>query len=403
MAALVGAGLAAQALMLAAPGALPPALGVAFASAVLVLLPGYAFVALGAMPPGGAWLAPGWALGFGVAWLGFWVLVTRALHLPFTVLTWWSLVTTTALWAFVIGRRSRPSAPRGAPEERRSQDGGAATGCSEPEQDAEASVPRGATRSMSASPSVPRGAPRPMSAAMTGASLIALLLAAVVGAWHAGRLGAPLGLHTDSPDHIGTIRRMVASGDAFPRDAFFKDAGAAGADPRKGLWHAEVALIAKLAGADPLDTWRWLPTVLVPLFVLNAAALGFLLRGPPGAAVAGWALLVTYGGSLASQFLREAVFATKVGDQLALATAAAVIADLRAPDRRMRLAAVGLALGALAAHVYYAIPFAMTLTALGAGLAIADRGWSGRVARLAGTALAIGAAGLPYLLWRAGA
>lgn len=228
-----------------------------------------------------------------------------------------------------------------------------------------------------------------------------LLLACFVGALHAARLGAPLGLETDSPDHVGTIRRMVMTGEPFPRDAFFRDAGETGADPRKGLWHSGVALIAVLANVDAIDAWRWLPALLVPLFALNVAVLGFLLRGPPGAAVAAWALVLTYGGSLAEQYLREAVFATKVGDQLALATIAAVLADLAAPSRRFRLAAVGLGLGALAAHVYYAIQFAMVFAALGAGLLIADRGWSARIARLTGTVIAIGAAGLPWLLWRA--
>ena len=356
---VAGIGLAVHAaLATGALGVLPPAVRVVLAFLVLVLLPGHAFVALGARPPGHAWLAPGWALGFGVAWLAVQVLITRALGLPFTVLATWSLMTTALLWAVVLWRNPGHAA--------------------------------GAAVSSAASSGArwPRGA------------MVAILLAAGVGAWHAARLGPPLGYVSDSPDHIGTIRRMLASGDAFPRDAFFKDAGAAGADPRKGLWHSGVALIARLAMADPLVTWRWLPACLVPLFVFNAAVFGFLLRGPPAAAVAAWALLITYGSSLASQTLREAAFATKLGDQLALATAAAVLADLAQPSRRLRLAATGLALGALAAHVYYAIQFAMVFTALAVGLGIAERGWSPRVGRLAGTSATLGLAGLPYLAWR---
>jgi hypothetical protein len=358
---LAATGLALHAaLALGLAGALPEALRVALALTVLVVLPGAAFVALGAVPPGGAWLAPGWALGFGVAWQGALVLASRAAGLPFTGLSTGSLAATAALWALALWRRSRR-------------------------------------------PSPPREAPAPDPSGWSGRArlaMVALALAMATGAWHAGRLGTPLGISTDSPDHVGTIRRMLASGDAFPRDAFFKDAGAAGADPRKGLWHPQVALVARLAGVDPLAAWTLLPIVLVPLFVLNAAVFGFLLRGPPGAAVAGWAYLLTYGGSLAEQYVREAVFATKLGDQLALATAAAVLADLRRPSRGLRWAAVGLALGAYAAHVYYAIQFAMVFAALGAGLLIADRGWSARARRLTGTALALGLAGLPYLAWR---
>jgi len=358
---VVAALLAHAALAAGGLSAMPVEARVALAFLILVMLPGYAFVALGAMPPGGAWLAPGWSLGFGVAWQGALILGTRAVGLPFTVLAWGSLPVTALLWALALWRGGRAAAP----VEGASMAGG------------------------------------PASRPWTRATLAALLIAAGVGAWHAGRLGAPLGLSSDSPDHVGTIRRMLVSGEAFPRDAFFRDAGVDGVDPRKGLWHPEVALIARLAAVDPLVTWRFLPACLVPLFVLIAAAFGFLLRGPPGAAVAGWAWLLTYGGSLGEQFVREAVFATKLGDQLALATAAAVLADLARPTRATRLAAVGLALGAMAAHVYYALQFAMAFTALGMGLLVADRRWTARVGRLAGTSLALGLAGLPYLVWRA--
>lgn len=335
---------------------LPPGARVALAFLVLVLLPGYAAVARGAVPPGGPLLAPGWALGFGVAWLGAQVLLTRALGMPFTVLAWGSLAADSLLWAVVL--RTWPAARERGPDA--------------------GERPPGWTR---------------------GAA-VALVLAALVGAWYAGRLGAPLAMQTDGPDHVGTIRRMLASGDAFPRDAFFRDAGAEGIDPRKGLWHPQAALIARLSATDPLVTWRFLPACLVPLFVMNVAAMGWLLRGPQGAAIAGWAWLLTYGGSLAEPFVREAGLATKVGDQLALATAAAVLADLARPSRRTRLAAVGLGLGTVAAHVYYIVQFAMVFPALGLGMLIADRLSGPRVRRLAATAIAIALAAAPYLAWR---
>jgi hypothetical protein len=355
----VALGLAVHALLAAGALAfLPGEARVALAFLVLVMLPGYAAVARGVVPPGGAWLAPGWALGFGVAWLGALVLATRAFHQPFTVLIWGALAANAVLWTLGLVRPPARTAGRVRVVE---------------------------------SPAAPR---------WTRAARVALLLAAAIGAGYAGRLGAPLGMHTDSPDHIGTIRRMLASGDAFPRDAFFADAGEEGIDPRKGLWHPEVALITRLSATDPLFTWAFLPACLVPLFVLNVAVIGFLLRGPPGAALAGWAYLLTYGGSLADGVVREAGFATKLGDQLALATAAAVLADLARPSRQARFTAVGLALGALAAHVYYIIQFAMVLPALALGLAIADRGLSARVRRVVMTSVTIALAALPYLMWR---
>ena len=57
---LVGFGLALHALLAFGPHELIPVpLRLPLAFGVLVLLPGYAFVALAAAPPGGWWLAPG--------------------------------------------------------------------------------------------------------------------------------------------------------------------------------------------------------------------------------------------------------------------------------------------------------------------------------------------------------
>ncbi|MBI5709170.1 MAG: hypothetical protein HZC42_02555 [Candidatus Eisenbacteria bacterium] len=348
---------------------LPATLRTLLAFAVLVLAPGLALVRLTMLPPGGAWLVMGWALGLGVAWNGLLVLAARALGQPFTPLAAWAVAPNALLWALALARRAGPAAP----------------------------VP-----------------PLPRWAGML------VLLAAALAAWHAGLLGPPLTYTSDSPDHLGTIRRMMASGDAFPTDAFFRDAGPAGADPRKGLWHPQVALVAKLAAVDPIVAWRLLAGALAALFVLNAAALGALIGGVRtaaravsdegrasagdgcvSAALAGWALLFTYGGSLAQPPLREAVFATKLADQLALATTVAVLADLATPSRARRLAAVGLGLGAMAAHLFSAVQFALVFGGLGAGLLLRDRRWSPAVARLTGTVLAVGAACLPYLLYRA--
>ena len=353
-AAIAATGLFAHALLLAGAPGVPGPARLALAFAALVLLPGFAFVALGGTPPGGLPLAAGWALGFGVAWNSALVLVAKVLGQPIGVLDLPSFLAAAALWAVVLCRpRPRPPAPA----------------------------------------ETPLRWPAP--------ALWAVVLAASVGAWHAARLGAPLNYSTDSPDHIATVRRIVETGEPFPVDAYFKDAGEAGRDPRKGVWHPQVARIAKLARVDPLDAWRLLPALLVPLFVVNAACFGVLAGGVAGAAVAAWGLLLTYSGSLAEPYLREAVYATKLADQLALATLTAVVADLIRPQWSARLAAVGLGLGAVTAHVFAAIQFFVVFGALGIGLLLAERGWSARARRLAGTAGLVGVAAVPYVAWRA--
>ena len=230
---------------------------------------------------------------------------------------------------------------------------------------------------------------------------IAIVVAAALAALHVARLGAPLMIYTDSPDHIGTIRRMIETGRLFPNDAFFRDAGNAGVDPRKGLWHGQVAWIAMLAHADPIVVWRDLAACIAPLFVLGRRGTGLSCHGSAGAAFAAWALLLTYGGGLGVPSLREAVYATKLGDQLALSTAVAVLFDLARPSRATRLAAIALGFAAVTTHVFTALQLALVVTALGIGLLLRDRGISSTVRRLLGTGLAIALVCLPYAVWRA--
>lgn len=361
--ALVLAALALVLQALLAGGALAPCptlLRVVLAGAVLVLAPGAAWLALlSARVPGGAWLASGWALGLGVAWNALLVIATRVAHVPFTVLSSATIASTALLWTLVIARR-------------------------------------GAVAHAPANGEGLRAEP----AALAGVPLALTLLAAVAAAAYAARFGAPLTSISDSPDHIGTLRRMLEHGDAFPTDAFFRNAGLSGVDPRKFLWHAQAALIARLAGVDPVEAWRDLPALLSPLLVLNVAALGMLLAGSAGAATAAWAALFTYGGSLAATPMRETVFAAKLADQLALAASVAALADLIRPSRGARLVAVALAFGAVATHVFAIAQFALVLTALGVALLVRDRRLGPEARRLAGTALAMLLAAFPLALWQ---
>lgn len=320
---------------------------------VIVLLPGLGWlVALGTRPAGGSGLAPAWALPIGVAWAGLLVWGCHLTGIPFTRLI--VISGGLAVLPWVAAWRLAPREPQLVPT------------------------------------------PEPKS---IGAS-IAIALAAIVAALHSALLGTPLTLNSDSPDHIGTIRRMLESGNAFPTDAFFRDAGAAGADPRKGLWHPVVAWIAGTAGVDPVVAWRGLPMLLSPLFVLNAAALGALLRGPRTAAFAAWALLLTYGGSLASPYLRESVFSTKLADQFAFAVIAALLMDLARPSARIRMTVVALLLGAVLTHVFAVIHLGVVGGALALGLVIRD-GWrSIELKRLASTASLAVLAVVPFLAWR---
>ena len=346
----------------------PLRVGLGFA--LLVWLPGLGWArAIGARPAGGRAFVAAWATGYGIAWLGLLVLALRALGVSFT-----ALAHAGAAWAAVPWLVSLVTAPR----------------------DPEAGASHATTRSAERSVSRP-GAPGPLAIACG----IAIAVAALLALAHVARHGPPITYHSDSPDHLGTIRRMLASGDPFPRDAFFRDAGPAGADPRKGLWHPCVALVCALAHVDPVPAWHALAAILAALAVLTAAAFAFRLGGPLAAAAGGWGMLLGYGGGLGTPYLSEAVFATKLADALALATAAALLDDLEQRSPRSRVAVAALALGTILTHVFGAIQFAITFGALGLGFLARDRAWSTPLRRLSVTALACALVAAPYLAWRA--
>ena len=206
------------------------------------------------------------------------------------------------------------------------------------------------------------------------------------------RLARP---HRHDPAHDGGGRR-VPGGRLLPRR------GARRADPRKGLWHPAIATIATLAHADPLDAWWTLAALLAALFVLNAAAFAFLVGGSSAAAVGAWALVLTYGGSLAVAVPARG----RVRDQ-ARRPARARHRDggargPRSRDARTPARRVGLALGAVATHVFAALQFGDRVRRAWRGAAGARSRGAGRVLRrLVVTSLALGLACLPYLLWRA--
>jgi len=349
---------------------LPAPARVALGFALLVWLPGLGWArAIGARPAGGRAFVAAWATGYGIAWLGLLVLAVRALGVPFT-----QLAHAGAAWTVVPWLVSLASAP------------------GDPAAGAAHATTRSAERSAS------RPATRDVGAIACGLAIaLAALLALVVVARH----GPPLTYLSDSPDHLGTIRRMLAGGDPFPRDAFFRDAGPAGADPRKGLWHPCVALVCVLAHADPVMARHTLAAILAALAVLTASAFAFRLGGPLAAAAGAWGMLLGYGGGLGTQYLSEAVFATKLADVLALATAAALLDDLEQRSLRSRLAVAGLVLGTILTHVFGAIQFAITFGALGAGFLVRDRTWSSPLRRLVVTSLACALAAAPYVAWRA--
>ena len=216
-----------------------------------------------------------------------------------------------------------------------------------------------------------------------------------------GSLGAPLMTDTDSPDHIATVRRIADSHVVFPTDAFFVDAGKHGADPRKGLYHAWVAMVVRGAHVDPVDAWRWLPALLIPVFLLAVGSITLALTGSRMSALVSAVLFpLLYGGGLGGTELRETVYSTRVGEIAALLTAAALVRFVEHGGWRRLLFWVALGWTALAIHVWYALYFALAFGVYGLGTLLVRRDLR-TLRRFALAVAGLAVPALPYLLFRA--
>jgi hypothetical protein len=231
-------------------------------------------------------------------------------------------------------------------------------------------------------------------------TLLAVWVVAVTAL--SGSLGAPLMNDSDSPDHIATVRRIADTRVVFPADAFFADAGEHGADPRKGLYHAWIALVVRGAHVDPVDAWRWLPALLIPVFLLAVASFTLALTSSRMSALVAAVLFpLLYGGGMGGTELRETVYSTRVGEIAALLSAAALVRYVEKGGPRRLGLWVGLGWTALAIHVWYALYFAMAFGVYAAVTLLVRR--DGVLARrFAAAFAALAVPGLPYLLFRAG-
>jgi hypothetical protein len=231
--------------------------------------------------------------------------------------------------------------------------------------------------------------PLPGRAALwAGGVLLGLLL------WHvAGEIGG------DGLFHLARVRKLLEFGDlSLSSVNEFADGGLhpGYAFP---LWHGFLALVARVAFADPAEVVLHEPTVLAPLAVLVAYEAGYALfrRVTPaatsaGAAVALAAMAPGHGGA----YTALALPATAARQLLVPAALALALAAMRKPSLGL-LAAAGLASLVLAVvHPTYAIflwiPFA--------GFLAVRSAW--RLDRVRRGALALGALVIPaglFLAW----
>ncbi len=179
-------------------------------------------------------------------------------------------------------------------------------------------------------------------------------LAAVValGLGQGGTLAWP----TDAPDHVGTLREILATGLAFPTEAFHLGAGAEGFDPRKGLLHPVYAAMADFAGLDPVDFWLLIPGLSALFPVLGAY--GFLrwTGATAGVATIGAALaLLTWSGGPGDGYVPYSAYPNQIGAACFWALMGFWIHLAGKPHRRLLIAAPLLLWCPVAVHPMYTV------------------------------------------------
>ena len=190
------------------------------------------------------------------------------------------------------------------------------------------------------------------------------------GLFHLGRVQKLLAFDELSLDGVGEF----ADGGLHPGYAF-------------PLWHGFLALVAKLAWAEPAEVVEHLPTVLAPLAVLVAYEAGWaLFRAvvPAAAAAAAGIALVAMAPGHGGAYTVLSLPATASRQLLVPAALALAFAFVRAPGWRLAASTAAAALAVAVVHPTYAlfvlVPFA--------GFAVVRWAWTREDARSGALAFA---------------
>lgn len=203
--------------------------------------------------------------------------------------------------------------------------------------------------------------PPPRLAVTAAGFLIAGLLA--LAGWYGGQ---SLRLVSDSPDHIGTLREILATGKAFPTEAFHLDAGILGADSRKGLFHPVLAALSRIAGLDPADFWMRGRALAAPLPFLAAYAFLRTARLPSGWALAGGlAVLLTWSGGPAAGQIAVSIYPNQFATAVFWMGAGLGLRAVHRHEPRTAVFGGIVAFGAVAAHPMIVVFLALFYTLLG--------------------------------------
>jgi hypothetical protein len=230
-------------------------------------------------------------------------------------------------------------------------------------------------------------APGAVAAAVAGVALGILL-------WHvAGEIGG------DGLFHLARTRKLLDFGDLSLDTANEFPDGSLHPGYAFPLWHALLALVAKVAVVDPADVVLHLPSVLAPLAVVLWLEAGWALfrRVAPAAAAAGAAVcLAAMAPAHGGAYTALALPATASRQLLVPAALALALALVRRPSWPLAASTAAAGLALVVVHPTYAVFLALPF----GGFVLVRLAWMRRDGRSG--ALALGALSVPaaaYVVW----
>lgn len=204
--------------------------------------------------------------------------------------------------------------------------------------------------------------------------------------------------NTDSYDHIGYIRAIVADGRLDTGGVLAPPGGegAKGGDPRKGTMHVLLAAGCVLVDLDPAQLWQWAPVVLAPVAVLAFFAFASILL--PSVAYAIFALLIflMFQGGLARHFLGTVGYGQHLSLVYLWVVFVVVLDHGRRPTWRGLLGVLLLVVGGVAVHLDVLLHVALLFLSL----TICCRVFNIRLRVIARLAVATATLVAGFLVWK---
>jgi hypothetical protein len=196
----------------------------------------------------------------------------------------------------------------------------------------------------------------------------------------------------DALVHIGLFRSIISEDSLSPADAVVNPAGAgeatARSDPRLGASHPLIAAVARIARADPVDVWRWIPVVMAPAAFL--AFIGFAGALLPGAGHVLFAVLlfIMFQGGIGREFLGSVAYGQHLSLVFMWLFVALSLRYVREESTGSMIMVALLCTGGALVHIDAVIHFALAFAAFAAFYRVF--GFTPRGLAVLGTVLLVG-------------